>query len=81
MHGPCMANYTLVKRSWISQDLQKHNSSANNPSYIRNNMKYQIEKKQTNNVSLVELLIPTLNESCRYNFLLALLEGENHEQS
>ena len=44
-------------------------------------MKYQIEKKQTNNVSLVELLIPTLNESCRYHFLLALLEGENHEQS
>ena len=42
-------------------------------------MKSQIEKK--NKVSIVELLIQTLNESCRYQFLLALLEGKNHEES
>ena len=38
-------------------------------------MKSQTEKKK------LELLIPTLNESCGYQFLLALLEGGNHEQS
>ena len=42
-------------------------------------MKSQIEKKP--DVLTVKLLIPTLNVSCRYQFLLALLEGKNHEQS
>ena len=42
-------------------------------------MKLQIKKK--NKVSVVELLIPTLSKGSRYQFLLALLEGKNHEQS
>ena len=42
-------------------------------------MESQIEEKPK--VLTVKLLIPTLNESCRYQFLLALLEEKNHEQS
>ena len=41
-------------------------------------MKSRIEKTQ---FQIVELLIPTLNKGCRYQFLLALLLGKNHEQS
>ena len=29
----------------------------------------------------MELLIPTLNKTVSYQFLLILLEGKNHEQS
>ena len=41
-------------------------------------MKSQIETKKK--VSIMELLTSTLNESCRYQFLLAYLERKNHEQ-
>ena len=37
-------------------------------------MKSQIEKKKQS----LELLIPILNKTGGYQFLLALLEGENH---
>ena len=61
------------KRSCISGDLQRHNLFASNP--IRNNMKSQIKNK----ISIVELLIPTLNGSSRYQFLLILLGTKNLE--
>ena len=38
-------------------------------------LKLKKKKKQ-----YVELLIPTLNKSNNYQFLLVLLEGTNHEQ-
>ena len=43
-------------------------------------MKSRIKKQKQPKFQFVELLIPTLNESSRYQFLLAL-EGTNHEQS
>ena len=46
-------------------------------------MKYQIEKKQTNKVSLVELLIPTLNEVVGINSYLLCWKGKimnNHNK-
>ena len=39
-------------------------------------MKSQIKNKQNRSI----LLIPTLNRFISYQFLLILLEGENHEQ-
>ena len=39
------------------------------------------QKQKQPKFQFVELLIPTLNESSRYHFLLALLEGKIHEQS
>ena len=43
-------------------------------------MKSQIKNKK-NKSMFVELLIPTLNKSISYRFLLILLEGANHEES
>ena len=43
-------------------------------------MKSQIKNKKFQ-VSIVALLIPILNESSRYQFLLAFQEGKNDEQS
>ena len=44
-------------------------------------MKFQIKKKQQPKFQFVELLKAILNKSSRYQFLHALLERKNHEQS
>ena len=44
-------------------------------------MQSQTKKQKQPKFQFVELLIPTLNKSSRYQFLLALLKEKNHVQS
>ena len=44
-------------------------------------MNSPIKNKKQTKFQFVELLMPHLNKSSRYQFLLALLEEKNHKQS